>query len=170
MSPAGLSTTSRCSSSYAMRSSIGSGASGAGAAGASNSTSSPAASRWLFGRGEPSTSTAPASTSRAAAAREPTSGSPARKRSSRSPSAWLGMRRRVAHPPGPARVAVGHEERDQEDDDAEDDEAVREVERGPEAEIEEVRDMSEPDAVDEVGDAPADQQAEGDRQHGMPCA
>src|SRR5712692_2357817 len=134
-----------------MRSSIGSGARGAGGAGGSNSTSSPAASRWLFGRGEPSTSTAPASTSRAAAAREPTSGSPARKRSSRSPSACLGMRRRVADAPRPSRVAVGHEERDQEDDDAEDDEAVREVERGPEAQVEEIRDVTEPNTVGEVG-------------------
>ena len=57
--PAGLSTTSRCSSSQATRRSISSAAGGAGSGGSSTTTSSPPSSRWLFARRSPSTSTAP---------------------------------------------------------------------------------------------------------------
>ena len=90
-SPAGLSTTSRCSSSYGTARSIASGVEPARrrrrrlelqllAAG------EPAA---LRPRTLPSTSTPPSRTSRSAAAREPISGSAARKRSSRSPAALV---------------------------------------------------------------------------------
>ena len=44
--------------------------------------------------------------------------------------------------------------------DADDDERVREVERGPAAEVEEVGHVPEPDAVDEVREAAADHEAE----------
>src|SRR5437870_2056152 len=155
-----------------MRSSIASGSSELAAeTGASSSTSSPPVRRWLFARGDPSTITAPASTSRSAAARDPTSGSVARKRSSRSPAASSGTRRRsVADAPGAARLAVRGDERREQDRDAHDDEAVREVERGPEAQVEEVGHVPEPHAVDQVREAAADHEAERDGQERVPSA
>ena len=51
--------------------------------------------------------------------------------------------------------------------DADDDEAVGEVEGGPVAQVEEVGHVPEPDPVDEVRVAAADQEPERDRQHGM---
>src|ERR671934_2276742 len=140
-------------------------------AGGSKTTSSPPASRWLFGRGAPSTKTAPSPTSRSAAAREPTEGSPARKRSSRSPAAASGTRRRSVGDALPApRLAIGEDEREQQDRDPDDDEAVREVEGRPEAQVEEVRDVPEPHAVDEVRDAAADDEPERDGQDRVPRA
>ena len=53
----------------------------------------------------------------------------------------------------------------EQDRDADHDERVREVERGPVPEVDEVGHVPEPDAVDEVRDAAADQQAERGRQH-----
>src|SRR5207248_8460994 len=106
---------------------------------------SPPLSRKLFARGDPSTSTSPASTSRSAAARDPTSGSVDRKRSSRSPVASSGTSRRsVADAPGTARLAVRGDEGREQDRDAHDDETVRQVERGPEAQAEEVGHVAEP--------------------------
>src|SRR5919197_3274432 len=150
-----------------MRRSIGSAASPAEAArGGSNDTSSPPVRRWLFGREAPSTSTPPSPTSRAAADREPPEGRPARKRSSRSPAAASGTRRRSVGDALPApRLTVGEDQREEEDPDADDDEAVGEVEGRPEAQVEEVRDVSEADAVDEVRDAAADDEPERDGQN-----
>ena len=71
--PAGLSTTSRCSSSQTTSRSISSASSGPASAGSSTTTSSPPSSRWLFARGSPSTRTAPSAISRSASDREPTS-------------------------------------------------------------------------------------------------
>src|ERR687888_1684295 len=155
-----------------MRSSIGSATSPvAPRTGGSNATSSPPASRWLFARATPSTSTAPPPTSRSAAARDPTEGSPARKRSSRSPAAASGTRRRsVGHALSAPRLAVGEDQREEQDPDPDDDEAVREIEGRPEAQVEEVRDVPEPDAVDEVRDAAADHEPERDGQDRVPRA
>src|SRR3954451_16998353 len=77
-----------------MRRSIGSGTSSAApsSSGGSNSSSSPPTSRLLLAIDFPSTSTACASSRRSATLREPTSGSEARKRSSRSPAASSGTR------------------------------------------------------------------------------
>ena len=86
--PAGLSTTSRCSSSQTIGMSSSSGCSSA-ASGISTSTSSPPSSRKLFARGSPSTSTAPVAISRSASARESSSGRSARTRSSRAPACVL---------------------------------------------------------------------------------
>ena len=73
-----------------------------------------------------------------------------------------------------ARAARGsrsaEQQRAEQDDDADDDEGVGEVERRPEAEVEEVGHVAEPDAVDEVRDAAADQQPERDGQHRVPSA
>ena len=103
-------------------------------------------------RASPSTVHAPAASSRSAAAREPTSGSPARKRSSRSPAASSGREPVSAERRAPAAAAgcalAGEQQRDEQDRDADDDEAVGEVERRPVAEVEEVRHVPEPDAVE----------------------
>src|SRR5919206_4348328 len=153
-----------------MRSSIGSATSPAAPrTGGSNDPSSPPVSGWLFARATPSTSTARSPTSRSAAARDPTDGSPARKRSSRSPAAASGTRRRgVGHALPAPRLAVGEDHREEQDSDPDDDEAVSEVEGRPEAQVEEVRDVPEPDAVDEVRDAAADHEPERDGQDRMP--
>src|SRR5919197_1854639 len=90
----------------------------AAARGGSNDPSSPPVGRWLFGREAPSTSPPPSPTSRSAAAREPTEGSPARKRSSRSPAAASGTRRRsVGHALPAPRLAVGEDQREEQDPD-----------------------------------------------------
>ena len=109
--------------------------------------SSPPASRALFGRAVPSTRTPPSRTSRSATAREPISGSAARKRSSRSPAALSGTRSRVTRTARP----VGREERAEQDRDADHDEAVGKVEGRPVAKVDEVGHVPEPDTVDEVG-------------------
>src|ERR671925_91295 len=128
-----------------MRRSIGSATSpGAPRPGGSNATSSPPVSRWLFGRAMPS---------------------------SRSPAAASGTRRRsVGHALPAPRLAVGQDQRQQQDPDPDDDEAVREVEGRPEAQVEEVGDVPEPDAVDEVRDAAADDEPERDGQDRVPRA
>ena len=64
---------------------------------------------------------------------------------------------------GAAVAAVGARERGEQHRDADDDEGVREVERRPVAEVEEVRHVAEPDAVEQVRDAAADHEAERDR-------
>jgi len=76
----------------------------------------------------------------------------------------------VANSAGPVLRSVSPRESAEEGGDADDDEDVGQVESGPEAKIEEVRDMAEPDAVDEVRDAAAEHEAECDREHGMPGA
>ncbi len=57
---------------------------------------------------------------------------------------------------------------DQEQDHSGDDEGVCEVERRPVADVDEVDDIAEPQPVGEVADRPADQQAQRDREQGMP--
>ena len=57
------------------------------------------------------------------------------------------------------------DERAEQDRDADDDEAVGEVERRPEPEVDEVGHVVQADPVDEVREAAADQQAERGRQH-----
>src|SRR3954452_21400219 len=155
-SPDGLSTTRRCSSSYARRSSRCSRCSGCGAPGPANSTSPPPCKRHDFARVSPSTLT-PAAITRSAAAREPTC--VATNASSRAPAASSGTRTR--------RTICGGEG-DQQDADADDDEAVGEVERGPVLEVQEVGDVPEAHAVDEVRHAAADHEPERDRKHRMP--
>ncbi len=54
--------------------------------------------------------------------------------------------------------------------DADDDECVGEVERRPEAEVEEVRHMTDPEPVDEVAHAPTDEQPERNREDRMASA
>ena len=63
-------------------------------------------------------------------------------------------------PPRLLRPAVARRQRAEQDRDADHDEAVGEVERRPPAEVDEVGHVAEADAVDEVRDAAADQQAE----------
>jgi hypothetical protein len=62
---------------------------------------------------------------------------------------------------------IGEDERTEEDRDADDDESVREVERRPGDEIEEVRDVAEPNAIDEVRDAPSQHETESNGEHGV---
>src|SRR3954447_17662589 len=133
----------------------------------SSSPSSPAASPWLLGPGAPSTVTEPGGRRRAAAEREPTSGSSARKRSSRVPAAELGTRSCVGDAPAAGRPVGGHERAEQ-DGDPDDDEAVGEVEGGPVAKVEEVRHVAEAHPVGEVGDAAADEESHGDGQKRVP--
>ena len=64
---------------------------------------------------------------------------------------------RVGSPAAAGAAPAEGQERREEDEDAEDDEAVREVERRPEAEVDEVGHVPEPDAIDEVRGAAADQ-------------
>ena len=104
----------------------------------------------------------PAAISRSASAREPSSGRAARKRSSRSPASASGTRKRSVPRRGLVRSDATNEANKQPD--ADDDERVGEVERGPEVEVEEVRDVAEPDAVDQVRDAAADHEPERDRE------
>src|SRR4051794_36785453 len=98
----------------------------------------------------PSTS-APAATARSAAERDPKWA--ARKRSRRSPAASTGTfiagstRRDVERAPWRRLLAVGRDERAKQDGNADDDEAVGEVERGPPLQVDEVRDVVQPDAV-----------------------
>ena len=75
-------------------------------------------------------------------------------------------KRRHRVPMDPVR-AIAEDERAEEDRDADDDEGVREVERRPRDEVEEVGHVPEPDAVDEVGDASADDEPERDGQDRM---
>ena len=97
----------------------------------------------------PSTRTAPDASRRSAAEREPISGSSARNRSRRSPAASSGTRvRNVWNRPRPLVRALGKQQRGEEDEDAEDDEAVGQVESRPEAEVDEVGHVAEPDPVE----------------------
>ena len=170
--PAGLSTTSRCSSSQTTAARGGSGSARSRLRGSSSSSSSPPASRWLFGRGAPSTSTrrrdsALRRRARADVGARRGSGRAARPRASQDVDrAATSSGRRGA---GGLRRSAS-DERNEQDHDADDDEAVGEVERGPPAEVEEVGHVPEPDAVGEVREAAADQQAERRRQHRVPRA
>src|SRR5262249_48757019 len=156
---------SRCSSSYATRIASCSRSGGVAAGGGVSSTSSPPRNRQDFARATPSTST-PASITRAADAREPTW--EATNASRREPDALSGTRtRRRALTGSVEPTPVRRDEREQQDRDADDDEAVGEVERRPELQIEEVRHVPEPDAVDEVRHAAADDEAQRNREDGM---
>ena len=64
-----------------------------------------------------------------------------------------------------ARLSFSGHECSHQDRDADDDEHVGEVERRPEANVEEVRYMSQPDPVDEVSEAASDQETERDRKN-----
>jgi len=64
-------------------------------------------------------------------------------------------------------AALAEQDRGEEDADSDDDECVGEVEGGPVAEVQEICHVAEPDPVDQVRRAPADQQSERDRQNGM---
>ena len=55
---------------------------------------------------------------------------------------------------------VGEDERAEEHGDADDDERVRQIEGGPRLEVEEVGHAPEPNAVDQVGDAPTEDEAD----------
>src|SRR5438034_6035533 len=158
--------------------------------GGSKSSSSPPESRRLLSSRRPSTSTFPVSSSRSATPREPTSGREARKRSSRSPAASSGTRC-FTHAPAraslvrpssprstvatddrarPRRLSVGGHERQQQSRYAYDDEGVGQVEGRPIFEVEEVRDVPEPDPVGEIRDAATDYEPERNRQDWMPRA
>src|SRR5204862_7025972 len=102
-----------------------------------------------FVRAAPSTRTPPDPSRRSAAAREPISGSDARKRSSRSPTALSGTRC-FTHARRARGALIDGDQREEEHRHADDDESVGEVERRPEPEVEEVRDMAQTHAVDEV--------------------
>ena len=67
--------------------------------------------------------------------------------------------------PGAVRSArpIGEDERAEEYGDADDDERVRQVEGGPRFEVEEVGHAPESNAVDQVGDAPTENETERDR-------
>ncbi len=62
---------------------------------------------------------------------------------------------------------VSKDERAEEDGHPDDDERVGEIERWPRDEIEEVRHVPEAYTVDQVGDAPAEDESERDRKHRM---
>ena len=135
--------------------------------GTSTSSSSPPASRWLFGRRSPSTRTAPAATSRSASARDPDLGQ--RGEDGVEAPSGVGVRnaRAVSVPTRGAR-AVGRDEREEEEPDADDDERVREVERRPVVEVEEVGHVAEPEPVDEVRGAAAEHEPDRGGQQRMP--
>ena len=94
----------------------------------------------------PSTRTAPPAISRSASAREPTSGRPATR--AVEPLGLRGAKAESCQRGGAGLRSVGPGERPEEGRDADDDEGVGEVERRPEAEVEEVRHVAEPDAVE----------------------
>ena len=147
--PAGLSTTSRCSSSQA----IANGASGTSASGARRAARRPRSARPPRRRGawraaRPSTSTAPPSISRCAAAREPALR--ARKTSSARRRAQAGRRCSTARRPLEDVEQRQHADRDRD---------VGDVERRPQRQVDEVGDGALARAVDQVAGGAADQQA-----------
>ena len=161
-SPAGLSTTSRCSSSQTIGMSIASACERRRARDARRDllpALQPVALRRVARRRR-----APPRR-RSAARRALASRAPAarrgRGRAGRRP-AWSGTRKRSGANAG-ARP-VGRDERGEEQPDADDDEGVGEVERRPVGEVEEVGDMAEPDTIDQVRDAAADNEPERDRE------
>src|SRR4029079_14031011 len=115
------------------------------------------AGAWLFRRARPSTVTSPASIIRCALAREPTSGSAAKRTSRRMPpSSGPAVKRSSAITR--RRTALDHP---QQHEDTEDDAHVRHVEGGPQARIYEVRDRAHARAVRQVAERPAQEQADG---------
>src|SRR5919202_4249680 len=119
--------------------------SAAASAGSCTSTVSPAWTRWRLGTAAPSTRTAPSSMSRCARAREPSG--PARNASSRAPASSAPARRRI--------VAL---EDVQQDEHAEGDRHVGDVERREaERQLHEVGDAAAPGAVYDVADRAAEQ-------------
>ena len=128
--PAGLSTTSRCSSSTRRRGpSAPAPSATASRSAARRRTSSPPSRRWLFGRRSPSTRRRRPRSGRSASRARADSARAARQRSSRAASG--ARQRRVAN----SALAGGRGDRppraQQEDRDADDDEGVGEVERRP---------------------------------------
>src|SRR6187200_489263 len=117
----------------------------------------------------PSTVTAPSRSSRSASDRVPISSRSASARSRRDPACDSAtLKRSVATARSVHAVrTVCQDERSEENRDADDDERVREVECGPGDEVEEIRDVPEPHAVDEVRDAPTQDEPEGDGKHGV---
>ena len=115
----------------------------------SSSTSSPPSSRWLFARAAPSTSDG-------ARVEQPLGGAARadlRQRGEEAVEPLARGRRQerdVSSVTRAARLAVGGDERDEQDRDADHDEAVGEVERRPVAEVEEVGHVPEPDPVEQV--------------------
>src|SRR5918999_6038359 len=133
--------------------------------GSSSSTVSPPSRRALLAAGAPSRRTSPAAISRSATLRDPISGSSARKRSSREPAAESGtVKRGVGHRPRARPLALREQQRGEQDEHAEHDERVGQVERGPELDVEEVGHVSEPNTVKQVRGAAADQEPERDRE------
>src|SRR5215211_739755 len=152
-----------------MRRPTSSGSSAPASSGSGSSTTSPPASRALLRALAPSTTTAPSASSSSAAAREPIFGRPARKRSRRTPAASLGTSTRYLERSDTSRLTVGEQQRADQDGDAGDDERVGEIERRPVAEVEEIGDVPEPDAIGQIRDAAAEEQAERDRQDRVPA-
>src|SRR5687767_15797273 len=99
------------------------------------------------------------------------SGSAARKRSSRTPASDSGTRSlsvfatsaRVCELPFTSRSAPGANDGREQDHDAHHDKCVREIEGRPVAHIEKVGHVAEPQPVEQVRGAAADQKAERDR-------
>src|SRR3954451_4844153 len=146
--PGGFSTKRTASSSYATAKGTSHGTA-AGASGAWISACSPAATRWFFGRAEPSTRTNPASISRWARERDPSG--PARYASRRSPACGVSTSSRIAT--RPRRL-----ERVEEAEHAEGDRHVGHVEGRPQRQVDEVGHRVAPEPVDEVADGAAQQQ------------
>src|SRR5438105_9996604 len=140
--------------------------------GSSTSTTVPASSRWLFGWTLPSTVTTRSRSSFSAREREPISPRSARTLSKRAPASESATVKRTVAIPDTVRAAraIGEDESAEEYGDTDDDERVREVERGPRLEVEEVGDPSEPHAVEQVRDAASEDEAERDRQDRMAAA
>ena len=162
--PAGLSTTSRCSSSQRTRRSIASATGADTAGGSSTATSSPPRAGGSS-PGAPSTSTAPSAISQF---REPARPD-LRVRGERAiePVGLSDAKTESGQPCASLLHSVGSRERREQGRHADDDEDVGEVERGPEAQVEEVGHVAEPDAVEQVREAAAQHEAERDRQHRM---
>src|SRR3954468_164939 len=138
-----------------------------GGGGGANSSSSPPSSLWLFGRARPSTRTPPLPSIRSATVREPISGSDARNRSRRAPAASSGTRSRVTNGAGAAWLTFRAEQSREQDEHADDDERVGEVECGPIPKVEEVGHVAEPHPVEEIGEAAADHEPQRHREYGM---
>ena len=163
--PAGLSTTSRCSSSQATWRFIDSASSGGASAGSSTTTSSPPLQPVALRPGL-------AVDEDCAAGDQPLGERPRahfRPGGDRAVEA-LGLRgaKSESCQLGGAGASLGRPRQGlRRGGDADDDEDVGEVERGPVTQVEEIRHVAEPDAVDEIRDAAAEHEAERDREYRM---
>ena len=168
-SPAGLSTTSRCSSSQTIAR--------LRRAAATAPARAPSATLDLLAAREPVALRRARRRRRARPPRPParppraSRAASARKRSSRSPAASAARHLHRAATSSVRRGGRGLRSAAtsaaEQDRDADHDEAVGEVERRPPAEVDEVGHVAQPDPVDEVREAAADQQAERGGQHRM---